>query len=483
MSGLFRIRTNVSATFVRRNLHSQNRELSEANQALLSGRRINEASDDAAGLAISQKQRTQSLGYRQSIENAQQDISMLQTAEGGLEKIQSNLQRMRELAIQASNDSLTDSDRRGLQDELESIMRDIDQIAQTTEFNGRPLLTNAFLTEEADPDFGTVANLTPNSEFNSFDASASTPDRWNPGSSTTSRLEREDEVVSRGGNSQRFVDPTSSASGREILSDQFDVNPGERLFLGVSARLATNGEDTGDLDTSSSESDNPANASLLARIEYFDSDGNSIEQNTTNAHSFEEIGSFETFVFKTFDVAGSPEEFVVPDNAETARVEFGVRDGDAGANTVDRDIMMDAPWAIRSGNGELTFHMGANRDETITLNDSDELQAVTSGTLGVSGLSIATRGGAEYSIEQVSNAIDTVSDIRARLGAKINRVKGGIDSLRTQNNNVQKSRSRIKDADFARQSTRRSQKNILLQTGQAMLSQVNTQPSVALQLL
>ncbi|MCC7369578.1 MAG: flagellin [Chloroflexi bacterium] len=144
-----RINTNINALNVQRNLTSVNGGLSKSIERLSSGLRINRAADDAAGLSISEKLRGQSRGLNQAIRNAQDGISMIQTAEGGLNETHSILQRMRELAIQASNDTLTDIDRGAVASELTSLKNEIDRIANNTEFNTKKLLNGSLSTSLA----------------------------------------------------------------------------------------------------------------------------------------------------------------------------------------------------------------------------------------------------------------------------------------------------------------------------------------------
>jgi flagellin len=141
-----RINTNVNAINAQRNLNSIGMSLSKSIERLSSGLRINRAADDAAGLSISEKLRGQSRGLNQAIRNAQDGISMIQTAEGGLNETHSILQRMRELAIQGANDTLTDTDRGAIASEMTSLKNEVDRIANTTEFNTKKLLNGGMTT-------------------------------------------------------------------------------------------------------------------------------------------------------------------------------------------------------------------------------------------------------------------------------------------------------------------------------------------------
>jgi len=147
-SGL-RIQHNVSAMYAHRQLSLTNSRINNSMEKLSSGYRINRASDDAAGLAISEKLRTQINGLDQASRNIQDSISMIQTAEAGLEELHSILQRMRVLAVQASNDTLIDSDRAFIQLEITQLLQEIDRMTTGVEFNTKKLLRGDYITPAA----------------------------------------------------------------------------------------------------------------------------------------------------------------------------------------------------------------------------------------------------------------------------------------------------------------------------------------------
>ncbi len=140
----FRVNTNVEALNAQRNLMMTALAFSKSAEKLSSGLRINRAGDDAAGLSISEKLRAQVRGLNQAVRNAQDGISLIQTAEGALNEVHSILQRMRELAVQAANDTLTQQDRQAVAQELVSLRDELDRIAQQTQFNGQNLLDGTF---------------------------------------------------------------------------------------------------------------------------------------------------------------------------------------------------------------------------------------------------------------------------------------------------------------------------------------------------
>lgn len=139
-----RINHNISALNTYRQLSNNNALSSKALEKLSSGLRINRAGDDAAGLAISEKMRGQIRGLDMATKNAQDGISLIQTAEGALNETHAILQRMRELAVQAASDTNTDDDRAALQAEVAALIEEIDRISETTEFNTQTLLDGNF---------------------------------------------------------------------------------------------------------------------------------------------------------------------------------------------------------------------------------------------------------------------------------------------------------------------------------------------------
>lgn len=144
-----RINQNISALIANRNLASTNNNISKSLEKLSSGLRINRAADDAAGLGISEKFRAQIQGVGQAQRNAQDGISLIQTAEGALQETSSILIRMRELSVQAANGSITDADRQNIAAEVNQLLTEIDRISETTEFNTKSLLSGTAVAADA----------------------------------------------------------------------------------------------------------------------------------------------------------------------------------------------------------------------------------------------------------------------------------------------------------------------------------------------
>lgn len=164
------INHNMASLNTLNSLNANNTTMQKSLAKLSSGLRINTAADDAAGLAISEKMRGQISGLDQASSNAQDSISLLQTAEGALDESTSILQRMRELAVEASSDTLTDSDRTDIQSEFDELIEEIDRIAQTTQFNTKNLLDGSM----SEVNKSVTANVSTNTSLNANTLAAST---------------------------------------------------------------------------------------------------------------------------------------------------------------------------------------------------------------------------------------------------------------------------------------------------------------------
>jgi len=168
-----RIQTNIEAMGAHRNLVATSNKLSQSMERLSSGYRINKASDDAAGLAISEKLQTQVGGLAQAQRNAQDAVSLVQTAEGSMNEVQSMLQRVRDLAVQYNNGTLSTSDKASITNEVTQLCNEIARIAAQTKFNGISLLTgNAAIQFQIGADDGETITVSARDMFganSSFD--------------------------------------------------------------------------------------------------------------------------------------------------------------------------------------------------------------------------------------------------------------------------------------------------------------------------
>ena len=271
-----RINTNLAAINTQRNLSSVQGNLAKSVERLSSGLRINRAGDDAAGLTISEKLRGQVKGLNQAMRNAQDGISMIQTAEGGLNETHTILQRMRELAVQGANETLTDQDREAIGSELTSLRTEIDRIATTTEFNTKALLDGSLGTGQASlhassgwqpaEDLGTSTTDTTVASISVAGASANTTYTL-----TAANVNGADGLIMSDGSNTQFVAVSAMAanSNQSLDFSEFGVtinlNQANNGNAATAANIAADLEDQ-DVVTAATSTNNSATFQVGANV-------------------------------------------------------------------------------------------------------------------------------------------------------------------------------------------------------------------------
>jgi flagellin len=448
------INHNISSLNTLNKLNANTKSAQDSLEKLSSGLRINKAADDAAGLAISQKMTAQVNGLDQATSNAQNGISLIQTAEGSLSETQSILQRMNTLATQAATDTNTTTDRSAMQAEVNQLTQEVDRIGNTTNFNTKNLLNgsvnvSAAVTTGNVADFtviggssqtqagstfgftgltkGTAANTTTTGNFASTIATLGgtggnitlngTQLSFGAGSTVQNVL---DSVNSSG----LGVTATYGGAGTGITFKSNSVGSGTVLTAGGTGALAsaavTNGTD----------------ASLTAATGTYTSQGNNITVTGGNATGLQ------------FNIAS------------------GAATGVATTLTVNN-------------NGGLNLQIGSLAGQTMYVSIGD----MRAQALGVNNLDLTTQSGASTAITTVQTAINSVSTQRANLGAYQNRLDHTINNLSTESQNLTSASSQITDVDMAAEMTNFTKNNILTQAAQAMLAQANQLPQGVLSLL
>ncbi|MEF2095991.1 flagellin [Bacillus sp. CFBP9009] len=418
------INHNISALNTHRQLSSATNAQSKSMEKLASGMRINRAGDDAAGLAISEKMRGQIRGLDQASRNSQDAISLIQTAEGALNETTDILQRMRELATQASTDTNTTSDRGEIQKEMDSLTSEINRIGNTTEFNTQKLLNGS-------KDSATVAQAPVEAE----DAVAGSVTSTGTLSTTLGET-----VVVDG---KTF---TVSAADDAAAGEFTDLD-GLVAAIGADAELSakyTATNDGGKLKLEQKPGNESATAATIAGT-----GGLSVDAAATVD------GSAEVKAKEAVE-AGAGLQFQIGANEnQSLTLEIG-------------DMRASALGLTGTGTG---FTTGAN---------------VSNGTdsTGVeSGLDVSNAKNASAAITKIQTAIDTVSAERSKLGANQNRLEHTINNLGTSSENLTAAESRVRDTDMAKTMMEQTKNSILAQASQAMLAQANQQPQGVLQLL
>lgn len=462
MSG-FRINTNVNALSAQSNLGEVNRGLAKSMEKLSSGLRINRAADDAAGLAISERFRSQANGINQAIKNIQEGISLLQVAEGGLSTIGDMVQRIRSLAIQAANDTLTDADRLLVQEEVDQLLEEIDRQGNTVSFNNKQLLAGGFAgTSSTMRTFDSSGVVRADSRPNYY-RTLSAPDMTlvPPNQGLAVEFDDGSYTLVSGSDFTTIGVIGIPAASELAFRFQFHPNGNENLVTGLTFNYV-GGSDI----TDAVYGDGPPGNVLYQLYDFQASQWVTVGNNNTG------IGIAPT--------AGNT-------IAQTANVSrFFDSQGDVWAQAfvdspgVLHEILVDyVSLDVQSRSEGLIIQAGPNQGDTIEILLPDARQAA----LGLTGLSVATRTAAEAAITTASNALTRINGSRAEIGAYQNRLENTLRFAGVQRENQSAAESRIRDLDFADEIIAFTKQQILQQAGVSALAQANVAPQSVLQLL
>ncbi|MCJ2377770.1 flagellin [Vibrio sp. ZSDZ34] len=372
------VNTNVSAMTAQRYLNSASQAQATSMERLASGSKINSAKDDAAGLQISNRLNVQSRGLDVAVRNANDGISIAQTAEGAMNETTNILQRMRDLSLQSSNGSNSKSDRVAIQEEVTALNNELNRIAETTSFGGNRLLNGTF-------------------------------------------------------GSQSFQ--IGADNGEAVMLGLRDMRSDNVQMGGMSYQA----ENAKDKDWAVSADSNQLAISLTDKF-------GEAQELTINAKEGDDIEQLATYI-----------------NGQTDLVRASVNeDGQlqvfAGNNNVDGEV---------SFSGSLAGELGMQAGKEVTVNKLD----------------VTSVGGAQESVAVLDSALKYVDSHRAELGAFQNRFSHAISNLDNINENVNASKSRIADTDFAKETTAMTKNQILSQASSSILAQAKQAPNAALSLL
>jgi flagellin len=469
--GLY-VNTNVASLNAQRNLlHSQS-DLAKSFARLSSGLRINTAADDAAGLAIAERFTSQIRGLSQAVRNANDAISLAQVAEGAMQQIMANLQRVRELAVQAANDVNTESDRQSLQEEIEQLKDELTRIGNTTTFNGKKLLDGTFINKY----FHIGMNFREALEISVPDARSDVLGRQavlTGAVVATGAITGGDVLINgitiRGTQSADDTVSTSFATGSAIAKAEAINDSTE--FTGVGA-YANRTVLLGDAAIGGGTLDDVNNIQINGEI----ITGVSVSADDANENLIRAINAVTD---RTGVVAFRTDDGNLKLEAEDGRnIELVVR-GAGGARTgftttqvqtADLTLFSEEQYLV-SGNDEGLI--GFANDERVGVNS---VQAVDT-------MDVTSRDGANLAILIVDRALGQISSKRSEMGAIMNRMSATITNLTTVVENSSAARSRILDADFAAETARLSRNQVLTQAANTILAQANQQPQQVLSLL
>ena len=460
-----KINHNISAQLANVNLKKNNDRLSLSMQKLSSGYRIKKAADDSAGLAISNKMRTQIRALDRSAQNAEDGVSIIESADGALAEIHSVLQRVRELCVQNANDTYTLEDRKTSQEEIDQLMDEIDRISSTTEFNGRSLFDGSASRTIASSVDGVKALSV------SMEATSGTYTITKAESGTCGKV---------AGVLKGVTFPAAADKSISINSETIAINKGdskadvEKKIVSACSSMNLSYDTAKETVTS-----NVAGYDYYVQVGFADGSKSKLDDGRgTDAKV--ELKTVQTGVGFTANakVSASGNKINIIDNdGFEMNVELPTTDGSSKTyNNIAFDVY-DA--------GFMTIQIGANEHQTLDM----DLPTVSCDVLGLRNedgknlLNVCTNYGASTGIALADSAIRQISSARAELGAYQNRLETTVSSLNVFGENMTESMSRIIDTDMASEMTEYTQLTVLQQASTSMLSQANNRPQTIMSLL
>lgn len=507
-----RINTNIAALRASNSLNKSNNSLTKSLERLSSGYRINKAADDAAGLAISQKMRTQIAGLDQADRNSSDGISLIQTAEGALVEVQSMAQRIRELSVQGANGTNTEGDRASIQAEIDELTDEIQRISETTEFNTLSLLDGScdrksFSNEPAVTLLSTSTGVAVGSYSIKVtqDARQAVLYGASIGSIGTGKVSATEagtiningvDIKIEEGDSMDEVYSKLREGCEKVNINVFSTEDEEPDMTKATA------------DTAYYEPSNLSEHSKLVFVskEYGSDQQITVNCNNTTLASMMGLGSGEVKV-KGYDVQASLESgsgnlrktatvstkgntITITDQNDFEMVMeaeyLGSTFKDAKVNSDGGITQSDKPGVIDKkvtmtvlSAGSLKLQVGANEGQTVEI----AIQKINPKTLGIDNLNVNTSEGAQKAITLCDTAIAKISEVRSKLGAYQNRLEHTVNNLGVASENMTEALSRIQDTDMASEMATYTQNNVLVQAGTSMLAQANQLPQQILSLL
>ena len=500
------ISTNIASLNAQRALSESQGDVQTSLQRLSSGLRINGAKDDAAGLAISERFTSQINGLNQAVRNANDAISLSQTAEGSLNQTTDLLQRMRELAVQSANATNSSTDRTALQAEVTQLTAEVDRIATTTQFNGLNLLDGTYTSQAFQ--VGSNANQTVGVSLTSARANAL-------GSEVTATFANS---AAQLGQASAVASAPASAVASQVLTYTVTPQGGTTQTSTVSVAAGDSAETIAakvnagvpNLNATASNQVNIDNISNVTDGKNLVFEVNGVSMTiadmgataTTAATAIASAIQAESALANlTVSQAGGAGTVTISNNTGadisielktstdtdlTIRVEGELEDGTDGT-AATLNIANGAQHAT-TVTGTLSYTTGLPETTAITMNSSGAISGAETASMGkstttISTINIGTASGAQSAIAVIDAALATVSGDRADLGAIQNRFESIVSNLATNAENQSAARSRIMDADFAVETAALTRGQILQQAGIAVLAQANAAPQNVLALL
>ncbi|MFO0524512.1 MAG: flagellin [bacterium] len=487
------INTNIASLNAQRNLSTSQSNLSTALQRLSSGLRINSAKDDAAGLAISDRMTSQIRGLDQARRNANDGISLSQTAEGALAQSGEILQRIRELAIQSANATNSASDRQSLNAEVNQLVTEVTRIANATTFNGLKILDGTYQGQQfqvgadANQTIGVsiqgasakdLSNNTVTGQGTSATGLGGATAAANSAPAGNGVAAQTVTVSGSNGSANVTVAANDQASTIAAAVNAQSGSTGVNARATTSATLAVANVGTISFSLNGGGTATTINATIPT--------GGNLGTVVTAVNQV----SGRTGVTATLNAAGTELTFAQADGKDIVINDFvNSAGGDAtftGSNTTAATLTSGGTDSSRAS-GTVSFY--ADSGFTVASDTANGVvtaganTAVGSTAADLSSVDISTVTGANTAIGIVDAALSQINKARAQLGAVQNRFGNTIANLQTTSENLSSARSRIRDADFASETASLTRGQILQQAGVAILAQANALPNNVLSLL
>jgi len=482
------VNTNIPSLNTQRNINNTSNALNTSMQRLSTGSRINSAKDDAAGLQISNRLTNQINGLNVATRNANDGISLAQTAEGALQQSTNILQRIRDLAIQAANGSNGDADRAALQKEVTAQQAELSRIAETTTFGGRKLL---------DGSFGTTSFQVGSNAYETIDVTLKNASSSKLGS----------HQIGAGATTDAAGNKTAAATktGTLVADPAAAFTPGTITVVG-------NGQ-TKAVDIVADDSAKSIAAKFDGAISGMSATARTVVQAevaiTAGAASFTiKVGDAEVEMVGVTSTEGLAEQInsnagklgltanyddksglVTITSSTGENIQFGA-DSAGATGTIEVGVQgsdgsfEDAADVLAAGQTAVGYVQLNSAVSFAVTGDTTEVFGAASSNLNTVGsIDISTADGAQRALSVVDNALAAIDAQRADLGAVQNRFDNTISNLQNISENASAARGRITDTDYAAETANLSKNQVLQQAGTAILAQAKQLPQAVLSLL
>ncbi len=521
---------NIAAMQANNALAQNDTNLSKSIQRLSSGLQINSAQDNPSGLAMAKRMRAQIDGLERANRNSQDGVSLINIADGALGDVEEMLQRMNELAIQAANGTLSDSDRGAIQDEVDQLKEEITRIAKETEFNSQVLMDGTFdlkgYTNNLTTKVVSYSDTVPTDVYKLESLTVNFDEKRRIASAEKTSAQLGDEYKI-----EASSDNTVTITGNNEFSISLELPLPDKLEAidpaAMAAPVVTGPTTTTDTPTVETTTEAVSTGTLTTTRETTPTTTTRTETYTLTGtgYSGTYIRTYTTYtevIETTEEITVTEDNPLDPSNPITRVVSQNVtrtvnekeiveetyqltnsNEGSEGVynmhtvttkSTTDKGGLSEKTEETVEGSGTYTLtdlkvditnlgamrlQVGANEKQVINV----RIPKVSLETLGIHDMDMMTKENATEAITKISGAIEYISAERSRLGAYQNRLESNIANLDVSTENMTSAYSRIMDVDMAEEMTQYSTYQVLSQTSTSMLAQANERPSQVLQIL